>query len=69
MAPGTNAGQPTRCSSSAANRTRPMTQKIENDTEAFLRSYVTKRGRNAEAADAAVHTSHSYTPRKRWTST
>jgi len=39
-----------------------MTQKIENDTEAFLRSYVTKRGRNAEAADAAVHTSHSYTP-------
>jgi membrane-bound serine protease (ClpP class) len=38
-----------------------MSQKIENDAEAFLRSYVTRRGRNAEAAEAAVHTSHSYT--------
>jgi membrane-bound serine protease (ClpP class) len=38
-----------------------MSQKIENDAEAFLRSYVTKRNRNAEAADAAVHSSHSYT--------
>ena len=38
-----------------------MSQKIENDAEAFLRSYVTKRGRNAEAAEAAVHSSHSYT--------
>ena len=38
-----------------------MSQKIENDTEAFLRSYVTKRNRNAEAAEDAVHTSHSYT--------
>jgi membrane-bound serine protease (ClpP class) len=38
-----------------------MNQKIENDTEAFLRSYVTKRNRNPEAAEDAVHTSHSYT--------
>jgi membrane-bound serine protease (ClpP class) len=38
-----------------------MMQKIENDAEAFLRSYVTKRNRNAEAAEAAVHSSHSYT--------
>ena len=38
-----------------------MSQKIENDAEAFLRSYVTRRNRNAEAAEAAVHTSHSYT--------
>ena len=38
-----------------------MNQKIENDTEAFLRSYVTRRNRNAEAAEAAVHSSHSYT--------
>lgn len=36
-------------------------QKVENDAEAFLRSYVTKRGRNADAAIAAVHDSHSYT--------
>ena len=33
---------------------RTMNQKIENDAEAFLRSYVTARGRNAEAAEAAV---------------
>ena len=62
MAPGTNAG--------AAHPVMElpfvkldeiMSQKIENDTEAFLRSYVTKRNRNAEAAEAAVHSSHSYT--------
>ncbi|MGA3137193.1 MAG: NfeD family protein, partial [Terracidiphilus sp.] len=28
---------------------------------AFLRSYVTRRNRNSEAAEAAVHSSHSYT--------
>jgi membrane-bound serine protease (ClpP class) len=38
-----------------------MNQKVENDAEAFLRSYVTRRNRNAEAAEAAVHSSHSYT--------
>jgi membrane-bound serine protease (ClpP class) len=36
-------------------------QKVENDAEAFLRSYVTKRDRNADAAKAAVQSSHSYT--------
>jgi membrane-bound serine protease (ClpP class) len=36
-------------------------QKVENDAEAFLRSYVTRRNRNAEAAAAAVESSHSYT--------
>ena len=61
MAPGTNAGAAHVVSNLAASRTTPMMQKVENDAEAFLRSYVTKRGRNAEAADAAVQTSHSYT--------
>ena len=37
-----------------------MSQKIENDAEAFLRSYVTRRGRNAEAAEAAVHVALLY---------
>lgn len=36
-------------------------QKIENDAEAFLRSFVTRRNRNTEAATAALQTSHSYT--------
>ena len=36
-------------------------QKVENDAEAFLRSYVTRRDRNAQAAEEAVKSSHSYT--------
>jgi membrane-bound serine protease (ClpP class) len=60
MAPGTNAvaahvvfefGKPDET----------MSQKIENDAEAFLRSYVAKRNRNVDAAIAAVQSSHSYT--------
>jgi membrane-bound serine protease (ClpP class) len=62
MAPGTNAGAAHPVLEFGGEPDATMTQKIENDTEAFLRSYVTKRGRNAEAADAAVHSSHSYTP-------
>jgi membrane-bound serine protease (ClpP class) len=61
MAPGTNAGAAHPVVEFGGQPDATMTQKIENDTEAFLRSYVTKRGRNAEAADAAVHSSHSYT--------
>jgi membrane-bound serine protease (ClpP class) len=62
MAPGTNAGAAHPVLEFGGQPDATMNQKIENDTEAFLRSYVTKRGRNAESADAAVHTSHSYTP-------
>jgi len=61
MAPGTNAGAAHPVLEYGGQPDATMTQKIENDTEAFLRSFVTRRGRNAEAADAAVHTSHSYT--------
>ena len=61
MDPGTNAGAAHPVLEFGGQPDATMTQKIENDTEAFLRSYVTKRGRNAEAAEAAVHSSHSYT--------
>ena len=61
MAPGTNAGAAHPVMEFGGQPDATMNQKIENDTEAFLRSYVTKRNRNAEAAEAAVHTSHSYT--------
>jgi len=61
MAPGTNAGAAHPVLEFGGQPDATMTQKIENDTEAFLRSYVTKRNRNAEAAEAAVHSSHSYT--------
>lgn len=60
MAPGTEAG--------AAHVVFEMgkpddteAQKIENDAEAFLRSYVARRNRNTDAAVAAMQTSHSYT--------
>ncbi len=61
MAPGTNAGAAHPVMELGGQPDAVMSQKIENDTEAFLRSYTTKRGRNAEAAEAAVHSSHSYT--------
>jgi len=38
-----------------------LKQKIENDAAAFLRSYVSRRGRNVEAAEDAVRNSKSYT--------
>jgi membrane-bound serine protease (ClpP class) len=61
MAPGTNAGAAHPVIEIGSQPDATMMQKIENDAEAFLRSYVTKRNRNAEAAEAAVHSSHSYT--------
>jgi membrane-bound serine protease (ClpP class) len=61
MAPGTNAGAAHPVLEFGAQPDATMNQKIENDAEAFLRSYVIRRNRNAEAAEAAVHTSHSYT--------
>src|SRR4051812_41978308 len=60
MAPGTNTG--------AAHPVIPgytmddvMKQKVENDSAAFIRSYVAKRGRNVEAAENAVRKSLSFT--------
>ena len=53
MAPGTEAGAAHVVFELGKPDTTEM-QKVENDAEAFLRSYVTRRGRNAEAALAAV---------------
>ncbi|MGA3049530.1 MAG: nodulation protein NfeD [Terracidiphilus sp.] len=61
MAPGTNAGAAHPVLEFGGKPDETMNQKIENDTEAFLRSYVTKRNRDADAAQAAVQSSHSYT--------
>ncbi len=61
MAPGTNAGAAHPVIEFGPQPDAIMSQKIENDAEAFLRSYVTRRGRNSQAAEDAVHTSHSYT--------
>ena len=59
MAPGTNAG----ASHPVAEGRQPdavLKQKIENDAAAFLRSFVSRRGRNVQAAEDAVRNSKSY---------
>jgi membrane-bound serine protease (ClpP class) len=60
MAPGTNAGA-AHVVSEYGKMDDTMSQKVENDAEALLRSYVARRNRNVAAASAAAATSHSYT--------
>lgn len=60
MAPGTNAGA-AHVVFEGGKPNETLSQKIENDAEAFMRSYVTKHNRNSDAAIAAVASSHSYT--------
>jgi len=59
MAPGTNAGA-AHVVFEMGKPDETMSQKVENDAEAFLRSYVARRNRNTDAAIAAVASSHSY---------
>ncbi|MFZ0663390.1 MAG: nodulation protein NfeD [Acidobacteriaceae bacterium] len=60
MAPGTNAGA-SHPVVEGAKLGPIMKQKLENDTTAFLRSFVSRRGRNVDAAQDAVLHSKSYT--------
>jgi membrane-bound serine protease (ClpP class) len=59
MAPGTNAGaaHPVLASGTPDDT---MKQKIENDTAAFLRSFIGRHGRNAQVAEEAVRNSKSF---------
>lgn len=60
MAPGTNTGASHPILE--GQRMDPILKtKIENDAAAFLRSYVSRRGRNVDAAEDAVRNSKSYT--------
>ncbi|MGC1294577.1 MAG: nodulation protein NfeD [Alloacidobacterium sp.] len=63
MAPGTNAGaaHPVVMGTTIDPI---MKQKLENDATAFLRSYVSRRNRNTDAAQDAVLNSKSYTERE-----
>ena len=61
MAPGTEAGAAHPVFEFGGQPDSTEMQKVENDAEAFLRSYVSKRNRNTDAAVAAVESSHSYT--------
>jgi membrane-bound serine protease (ClpP class) len=60
MAPGTNAGA-SHPVIEGGQLDPIMKQKLENDTTAFLRSYVSRRGRNTDASQDAVLNSKSYT--------
>jgi membrane-bound serine protease (ClpP class) len=63
MAPGTNAGA-SHPVTEGAKLDPIMKQKLENDTTAFLRSFVSRRNRNVDAAQDAVLNSKSYTERE-----
>jgi membrane-bound serine protease (ClpP class) len=60
MAPGSNAGASHPVVEGGAKLDDIMKQKLENDTAAFLRSYVARRGRNVAAAEDAIRSSKSY---------
>jgi membrane-bound serine protease (ClpP class) len=59
MAPGTNTGA-AHPVLEGGTPDDTMKMKMENDAAAFLRSYVTRRGRNAEVAETAIRTSKSF---------
>ena len=59
MAPGTNTGA-AHPVLETGTPDDTMKQKMENDAAAFLRSYTTRRGRNAEVAETAIRTSKSF---------
>src|ERR1700729_908128 len=63
MAPGSNAGA-SHPVAEGAKLDDTMKQKLENDTAAFLRSYVARRGRNVDAAEDAVRASKSYSDKE-----
>jgi membrane-bound serine protease (ClpP class) len=60
MAPGTNTGaaHPVLL---GQKMDEIMNKKVENDAAAFMRSFVSKRGRNVELAESAVRESKSWT--------
>ena len=61
MAPGTNTGAAHPVSITGTQIDSVMEKKIVSDAAAFLRSYTTKRGRNASLAEEAVTESRSFT--------
>jgi membrane-bound serine protease (ClpP class) len=64
MANGTNTGAAHPVTLGGGKMDDVMKAKIENDTAAFLRSYVSRRGRNAAEAEKAVRQSISWTEKE-----
>jgi membrane-bound serine protease (ClpP class) len=61
MSPGTNTGAAHPVSMFGGDIQGTMKEKVENDAAAFIRSYVSKRGRNVDVAESAVRQSKSFT--------
>jgi membrane-bound serine protease (ClpP class) len=61
MAPGTNAGAAHPVSGTGQKIEEVLEKKIVNDAAAYLRSYTSKRDRNAQLAETAVTESRSFT--------
>jgi membrane-bound serine protease (ClpP class) len=61
MAPGTNTGAASEVIMGGEKVDDRMRKKMDEDTAAFMRSFVAKRGRNVEAAEKAVTEAKSYT--------
>src|SRR5437867_8189483 len=61
MAPGTNTGAAHPVSLGGSQIPEVMEKKIVSDAAAYIRSYVTKRGRNAAMAEQGVVESKSFT--------
>jgi membrane-bound serine protease (ClpP class) len=61
MAPGTNTGAAHPVSIGGGQMDKIMSEKVENDSAALMRSVVSKRGRNVEAAESGVRQSKSWT--------
>jgi membrane-bound serine protease (ClpP class) len=61
MAPGTNTGAAHPVVFGGEKVDDVMKAKMENDAAAFMRSFVSKRGRNVELAESAVRQSKSFT--------
>lgn len=61
MAPGTNTGAAHPVLMGGEKMDDVMKMKIENDAAAFMRSFVSKRGRNVDVAESTVRQSKSFT--------
>ncbi len=61
MAPGTNTGAAHPVTLGGEKMDDTMKTKVENDSAAFIRSYVGPRGRNVQLAETAVRQSKSWT--------
>ncbi len=64
MSPGTNTGAAHPVTIGGGQMDDVMKEKITNDSSAFMRSFVSKRGRNVQVAESAVRESKSFTDKE-----